>query len=132
MPAPAPEIAGNKQRLVLTGVTVIDTRTGAKTPHRSVVIENGKISAVVPAGDAAATGYTVEASGKFVVPGYLDMHAHPLGSRDDEGVVLDADPLAGVANFAKLHGVVRAGTYYSADMLDALKKKIEQRHAAAA
>ena len=46
--------------------------------------------------------------------------------------VLDADPLAGVANFAKLHGVVRAGAYYSIDMLEGLKRKTEQRHAAAA
>jgi imidazolonepropionase-like amidohydrolase len=46
-------------------------------------------------------------------------------------VLLDADPLAGVQNFKKLHGVVRGGAYLSADMLEAMKRKTEQRHVAA-
>jgi hypothetical protein len=86
MPLETPGTAKSKQRLVLTGVTVIDTRNGAKSPDRAVVIENGKIAAVVQSNAADTTSaQIVEARGKFVVPGYLDMHCHPLGSRDDEG-----------------------------------------------
>jgi hypothetical protein len=72
-------------RLVLIGVTIVDTRDGRKTGGMTVAIENGKIAAIgqgAPAGDGATA---IDARGKFVVPGYLDMHAHPLGSRDDEG-----------------------------------------------
>jgi hypothetical protein len=86
MPSEAPGTANSKQRLVLSGVTIIDTRNGAKSPDRAVVIENGKIAAVVQSNAADATSARiVDARGKFVVPGYLDMHCHPLGSRDDEG-----------------------------------------------
>ncbi len=86
MPPQAPGTANSKQRLVLSGVTIIDTRNGAKSPDRAVVIENGKIAAVVQSNAADTTSARiVEARGKFVVPGYLDMHCHPLGSRDDEG-----------------------------------------------
>ena len=45
-------------------------------------------------------------------------------------VLLDADPLADVRNLKKIHAVVRAGTPCSKDMLDSLKKRTEERHAA--
>lgn len=86
MPSKAPGTAKSKQRLVLSGVTVIDTQSGAKLPDRAVAIEEGKIAAVTPSSAADITSaHIVEVRGKFVVPGYLDMHCHPLGSRDDEG-----------------------------------------------
>ncbi|HEX4111817.1 MAG TPA: amidohydrolase family protein [Stellaceae bacterium] len=77
----------NPRRLVLTGVTIVDTHDGGKSANAAIAIENGKIAQIdrsdrIEKNDASKT---IDASGKFVVPGYLDMHAHPLGSRDDEG-----------------------------------------------
>jgi Amidohydrolase family len=86
MPSESAGTAKSNQRLILTGVTVVDTRNGAKSPGRDILIENGKIAAVAQNNAGGATSaQIVEARGKFVVPGYLDMHCHPLGSRDDEG-----------------------------------------------
>jgi hypothetical protein len=86
MPSEVSGTAKSKQGLILTGVTVIDTRNGAKMPDRDIVIENGKIAAIAQSKAADnSSAHMVEARGKFVVPGYLDMHCHPLGSRDDEG-----------------------------------------------
>ena len=80
MPSEAPGAAKSNRRLVLRNVTVIDTRDGAKSEHRAVVIENGKIAAVAQSNAAGtASAEIVDARGKFVVPGYLDMHCHPLG-----------------------------------------------------
>jgi imidazolonepropionase-like amidohydrolase len=45
-------------------------------------------------------------------------------------VLLDADPLADVKNLKRIHAVVRGGTYYSSEMLDAFKQKTAQRHSA--
>jgi imidazolonepropionase-like amidohydrolase len=75
------------QALVLDGVTIVDTHTGGQARGMAIAIEDGKIARVEPAGAAAAGGTTrvIDGQGKFVVPGYLDMHAHPLGSRGDEG-----------------------------------------------
>jgi imidazolonepropionase-like amidohydrolase len=39
-------------------------------------------------------------------------------------VVLDADPLENVANLGRISGVVRAGFYYSALDLDALRQRV--------
>ncbi|WP_375392799.1 amidohydrolase family protein [uncultured Sphingomonas sp.] len=69
-----------RQLLVLDGVTVVDTRSGALSPRRAVVIEGDRIVRIAAAGSVkAAPGVrTIVARGKYVVPGYLDMHAHPL------------------------------------------------------
>ena len=67
--------------LVLKGVTVVDTRTGELTPGRAVLIRHGKIQRIVPAG-TPQEGEVVEAQGKFLVPGFLDMHTHVLQQED--------------------------------------------------
>lgn len=65
--------------IVLTDVTVVNTATGALAPHRNVVIENGKIKAITPSRVVASgSAQIVNMSGKFVVPGFVDMHAHAV------------------------------------------------------
>ena len=72
--------------LVLRHVAVVDPRTAAVRPDMEVVIDAGSITAVRRAGRAApAATRTVEAQGEFLIPGLLDMHAHPLGSGDEAG-----------------------------------------------
>jgi len=65
---------------VIRNVTVVDTRTGAATAGRALVIEQGKIKQVLAnnAVKLSGTAKAVDGSGKFVVPGYLDMHTHLL------------------------------------------------------
>jgi hypothetical protein len=70
-------------KLVLDGVTVVDTRDGALTRDVSVVLADGTIERIGAAGDDAAEH--VDARGKYVVPGFNDLHAHPLSSSDPEG-----------------------------------------------
>jgi len=87
MPIGTAQAGTSPQRLVLAGVTIVDTHDGRKTGDMAIAIEDGKIARIerrdrIGSGGASKT---IDAQGKFVVPGYLDMHAHPLGSRDDEG-----------------------------------------------
>lgn len=63
--------------LVLQGVTVIDVERGPQ-PDQSVVVQGGRIVAVGE-GDAFAFGAEAEVfdlAGRFLVPGFIDMHAH--------------------------------------------------------
>lgn len=65
---------------VLRNVTVVDTRTGALAQRMAVVIEHGRIRQVL-ADAAVRTGGSatvVDGAGKYVVPGYLDMHTHSV------------------------------------------------------
>src|SRR5262245_42697404 len=66
--------------LVLNHVTVIDIVHGVAEPGRAVEIEGTRIRAVLP-----AAGYRVPAGaavrdlpGRYVLPGFVDMHAHVL------------------------------------------------------
>ncbi len=69
--------ATSEAGLVLNGVTVVNTRTGELTPDMAVLVAQGKVQRIAPARTLHG-GEAVEAQGKFLVPGFLDMHTHVL------------------------------------------------------
>ncbi|HKE55320.1 MAG TPA: amidohydrolase family protein [Pyrinomonadaceae bacterium] len=74
------------QSLVLTHVTVIDmTGTPAK-PDQTVVITNGHILTLGKSGELSLpqNSQIIDASGKFLIPGLWDMHAHTVYERADD------------------------------------------------
>jgi len=88
--------AGNNS-LLLNGITVVDTRTGSLSPDMAVLIEGDRISAIAPVAELAGSDTTqvINAEGKYLVPGYLDMHAH----------VTDLDVAAFNARLMLSHGI---------------------------
>jgi imidazolonepropionase-like amidohydrolase len=62
--------------LLIRNATIIDVTTGRATPPRSILIHNAKIAAIGPSIHAPQATRIIEASGKFVIPGLWDMHAH--------------------------------------------------------
>ena len=72
------------QGVVLNGVTIVDTHTGKLIRDRAIVIDGGKITQIARAGTVTVNGSAklIEERGKFVVPGYLDMHVHSLAAPD--------------------------------------------------
>ena len=75
----APKTEVSSGTLILNA-TIVDTRTGALSTGRAVVIQQGKITQIldrksVTAGSAVRV---VDGSGKYLVPGYLDMHVHSV------------------------------------------------------
>lgn len=75
--------------LMLDGVTIVDTRDGTLRHNMTIVVSDGKITRIAPAGTVAAdpSVTSVDARGKFVVPGYNDYHCHPLSQADPEGAL---------------------------------------------
>jgi imidazolonepropionase-like amidohydrolase len=64
---------------VIRNVTVVDTRDGALSAGMTLVLDGARIARIVAGpvltgGDARA----VDGAGRFVVPGYLDMHSHAM------------------------------------------------------
>ncbi|GAB2450863.1 amidohydrolase family protein [Conyzicola lurida] len=58
-------------------VTVVDPRDGSARADMSVLVRGGKIVSVGAATDASAKGVRViDGGGRFVVPGYNNMHTH--------------------------------------------------------
>jgi hypothetical protein len=71
--------AGPPERpLVITHVTVIDATGGPPLNDRTVVLSNHRISSVAGAPPATFPEpvHVIDASGKFLIPGLWDMHAH--------------------------------------------------------
>ena len=97
--APAPA-----DGLILDGVTIVNTWDGKLQPGMAILIRGGKIVRIdrahrIKAGRLALT----DAHGKFVVPGYLDMHAHPLNSAGPE-VSLPLMVANGITGFRQMAG----------------------------
>lgn len=81
--------------LAITDITVVDTRTGALAPHRTVVIHAGRIASVN--GDRPPCGATVvRGSGKFLTPGLWDFVTHLSWTRASALPVLVANGITAV------------------------------------
>jgi imidazolonepropionase-like amidohydrolase len=66
-------------------VTVVDPRDGSTRQDVSVFVRAGKIVSVGTAPNAAASGVRViDGAGRFVVPGYNNMHTHVLQEERSE------------------------------------------------
>ncbi len=67
----------------ITNVTVVNTRDGSLSGPLSVVVDGGKITRIshLPV-RASGTAQVVDGTGKFVVPGFADMHAHAVETAD--------------------------------------------------
>ncbi len=63
---------------LITNATLFDGTGAAATPATSILIRDGRIEAVAPTAQLGETsGATViDAAGKFVIPGLIDMHIH--------------------------------------------------------
>ena len=63
--------------LLVRNVTVIDPEQATRTPGRDVLIDNGRITAVIPSESAAhGAESVVDGTGKYLIPGLMDMHTH--------------------------------------------------------
>lgn len=64
--------------LAVLNTTVIEPESGKILPNRSIFIDGDKIVAVLPSSqpNRFRTARTVDGTGKFAIPGLMDMHAH--------------------------------------------------------
>jgi imidazolonepropionase-like amidohydrolase len=61
---------------VITNARVIDGSGGPVLENRAVVVEGGRIAAIVPAAEAPARGRVLDLKGKYLLPGLIDAHVH--------------------------------------------------------
>ncbi|MBV9119686.1 MAG: hypothetical protein JOZ39_03180, partial [Chloroflexi bacterium] len=91
--------------LLLEGVTIVNTRDGGLARDMAILMDGGKITNITAVTNLpdSNSAQRVKAQGKFVVPGYLDLHAHVLNSGDSEGslALLLAN---GITGFRQLSG----------------------------
>ena len=88
-PYPSTYNAGAATTTLIRGATVL-TGTGARLDNADVLIANGKIEAVGQNLSAPAGARIVDASGRWVTPGLIDVHSH-LGVYPSPGVNAHSD-----------------------------------------
>ncbi len=73
--------------LAITHVTVIDVTGAPLQPDSTVIIADSRISAVGPSSSLPIPRgtKTIDASGKFLIPGLADMHLHLTGAGEPTG-----------------------------------------------
>lgn len=89
-------------RWVLRGVNVIEPRDGSCLRDAEVLIEGERIRAVAPVGSIEASE-VVSVPGHYLVPGFNDMHAHPLELPDPSGS-LELMLAYGVTGYRQMSG----------------------------
>jgi imidazolonepropionase-like amidohydrolase len=78
--------ANSAHDVILDGVTIVNTRDGSLGRGMAILLSDGKIAKIARAHTlkVSAGATLIDARGKFVVPGYLDMHNHVLNSPGPE------------------------------------------------
>lgn len=100
---PAPQ----REMILLEHVTVVDVSNGTLTPDMLLLLKDGQISSMGPA-DAMALSIEkgarrIDARGKYVVPGFSDMHVHVL-EQGHVGESLSLMLANGVTGFRQMSG----------------------------
>ncbi|MEQ9405091.1 MAG: amidohydrolase family protein [Cyclobacteriaceae bacterium] len=64
--------------LAILNVNIVDVESGSITPGMDVLIKGDRIEEVRPSNpDLVKAAFRVDGSGKYLIPGLWDMHAHP-------------------------------------------------------
>jgi imidazolonepropionase-like amidohydrolase len=122
MTQPAYPVSPSTAKLLIRGATVVDTRDGSLQFDQDVLIEGERIVSVGPSqqGEVLPTLHVVEAHGKYLIPGFADMHAHPLSQKNPAGS-LELMLAHGITGFRQMSGSVQmlkqrdAGTLLPSD-----------------
>jgi hypothetical protein len=91
--------------LRLDGVTIVNTHDGSLTPGMSILMDKGRIVAITPSTEVSKDPLitSIDATYKFVIPGFNNMHMHVLDQADSSSVL--ARMLAdGVTGFRQMTG----------------------------
>ncbi|MGW2282622.1 amidohydrolase family protein [Streptomyces sp. NPDC001770] len=91
-------------RVVVRDVTVVDPQDGRRTPGQDVVVDGGRITSVTATGGPMAEAHVVEGRGRFVVPGFMDMHMHALNTPKDVDGTYALMLANGVVGFRQMSG----------------------------
>ena len=105
---------------VISNVTVVNTRDGTSQANMAVVIDNAKIQKIDRASNirVEGTAQSIDASGKYVVPGFNDMHTHTLDAADLTPTywpLLIANGITGVREMRGSADLVRRAQKLNAD-----------------
>ncbi|MBV9322668.1 MAG: amidohydrolase family protein [Chloroflexi bacterium] len=72
--------------VAISGGTLIDVRSGTPHPNTTVLVDRDRIAAVGPMPQLPETARVIDATGTWLLPGLMDMHAHTTGERHKDKI----------------------------------------------
>ncbi len=93
------------QAVAYVGATLWDATGAAAIRDATMVVENGRITAISTAGNVPPGAEIVVLDGKFIIPGLIDTHAHVSGLWAPEEVTDEADRIRGDLEIFAKYGV---------------------------
>lgn len=93
-----------RETFTIRDVTVVDVVNETLNPHRDVHVDGSKIRAIEPTGSTPATGQVIDGDGAYIVPGFIDAHAHALNTPKDVAGAYALMLANGVVGFRQMSG----------------------------
>ncbi|MDX1393151.1 MAG: amidohydrolase family protein [Gemmatimonadota bacterium] len=113
----APGSSVGQETTAITDVSIVDVETGEILPGSTVVIEGGRIVSVAEGADVPAAATTIDGSGRFLMPGLWDMHAH-MRADVAPTVLMPQFIASGVTGVREMASDCAGGGVCLADMLE--------------
>ncbi len=101
---PLASLPGQSQRIAIVGVNVVDVDRNTIRPRQTVLIEGGRIRSIeasptVSIGDSIRR---IDGEGRYLVPGFWDMHGHLSADSTDLNTILPLYLLNGVTGVREM------------------------------
>jgi hypothetical protein len=115
-----PAVPRVSETVVINHVAVIDVTSGSIQSDMTVVVRNGRISSISPAGRGpkSAGAKLVEGGGRFLIPGLWDMHVHSVMSAGTPDWTFPLFIANGVVGVRDMHGDLELGKEMSKEIAD--------------
>jgi imidazolonepropionase-like amidohydrolase len=108
------------QGVVIKNATVVNTRDGSLSPSLTLILEQGKIKTITRAKvRTSGNATTIDATGKYVVPGYQDMHTHAQGSEAQSAntwALMIAHGITGIREMSGAPALVKRAQQHNAGL----------------
>ena len=65
-----------RQQVVVRGATLVDVRDGRMVENAVIVVDGDRIVSAQAGGAVPAGATVLDAKGKYVIPGLIDLHVH--------------------------------------------------------
>jgi len=116
-------LAGQQQPVAFVDVTVVPMDREGLLPHRTVIVDHGRIVEIGPAETTRIpkAARTVDGRSKFLMPGLADMHVH-LNVQGPDGILKNED----FATLFLANGVTTIRNMWGNASTLAFRKSIEQ------
>ena len=109
------------QVVAYVGATVWDATGSALIRDATMIVENGRITAIASAGNLPSGARIVRLDGKFIIPGLIDTHGHVSGEWAPEGVTGESDRIREELELFAKYGVTTVNSLGDGDAVVAVR-----------